>query len=247
MTGTRTPQLAQVDLPDFGRPIHTPELPASLYEERLERLRARMAERGYDRLVLYADREHSANVAWLTGFDPRFEEAIVIVGADGDPAVLVGNECVGMARSAPQPMRVILHQDLSLPSQPRHRSRPLRDELGDEGIVDGRRIGMVGWKSFAERSTLDAPSFLVDAVRELVGGAGSVDNATDLLIDPADGLRVHNEVDQLAADGGRRGHDVDRRPAPDHRTSTRAARARRRGAPRLGRLAAVVPPDADGG
>jgi hypothetical protein len=192
-------RLARVDLPSFGRPTTTPEVPATRYPERLERLRARMAERGYDRVVVYADREHSANLAWLSGFDPRFEEAILIVDAEGDPLVLTGNECYGMAGAAPLPMRRELHQDLSLPSQPRDRSRPLRDILGDEGIVEGRRVGVVAWKPFADRATLDAPAFLVDALRAQVRSGGLVENATDILVDPADGLRVVNEVEQLAA------------------------------------------------
>jgi hypothetical protein len=196
---SRRARLAPVDLPAFGRPVVTPDIPVARYAERLERLRARMDERGYDRLVVYADREHSASLSYLTGFDPRFEEAILVLGPDGDPAILVGNECLGTARAAPLPMRVILHQDLSLPSQPRDRSRPLHEALGDEGISAGRRVGVVGWKPFADRLTLDAPSFLVDALRELVGEGSSVENATDLLIDPADGLRIHNEVEQLAA------------------------------------------------
>ena len=45
----------------------------------------------------------------------------------------------------------------------------------------------------------DVPAYLVDEHRAIVGAAGSVENATDLLIDPADGLRVINEVEQLAA------------------------------------------------
>ena len=176
-----------------------PEMAPSLFATRLERLRARMAEQRYDRLVVYADREHSANLAYLTGFDPRFEEAILVVGADGDPAILVGNECYGMAGSAPAPMRRHLFQDLSLPSQPRDRSRTLMEILGDEGITAGARVGVVGWKSFTDRSMLDVPSFLADELRRLTGRRGSVHNAVDLLIDPADGLRVIHEVEQLAA------------------------------------------------
>jgi Metallopeptidase family M24 len=42
------------------------------------------------------------------------------------------------------------------------------------------------------------PSYLADELRRLVGG-GVVENAVDLLIDPADGLRVINELEQLAA------------------------------------------------
>ena len=200
LTGARTPRLARVDLPEFGRPAATPEIPAAVYAARLERVRERMTERGVDRLVVYADREHSANLSWLSGFDPRFEEAIAVVAADGDPAVLVGNECYGMAGAAPLPMRRHRYQELSLPSQPRDRSRPLREILGDEGIVDGTRVGVIGWKAHDDDpSRIDAPAWLVDALRSFVGPSGSVVDATSILIDPADGLRVLNEVDQLAA------------------------------------------------
>src|SRR5437773_652845 len=101
-------RLAEVDLPDFGMPAERPELPASLYPERLERLREKAEGRRYDRLVVYADREHSANLAYLTGFDPRFEEAVLVVGPTGPPAILVGNECFGMAGAAPLPMERVL-------------------------------------------------------------------------------------------------------------------------------------------
>lgn len=194
----RRARLAEVDLPDFGMPDHTPEVPAAIHSGRLERLRERIERRRYDRLVVYADREHSANLAWLTGFDPRFEEAVAIVGPSGDPAVLVGNECWGLAGAAPLPMRRTLFQDLSLPGQPRDRSRSLAAILADEGVVRGSRVGVVGWKTFDSRATLEVPSYLVDELRGLVGPGGLVENATDVLIDPADGLRTTNEVEQLA-------------------------------------------------
>ena len=154
---TTGPRLATLELPDFGEPAVRPELPASRHPERIAALRARMARRGYDRLVVYADREHSAALSFLTGFDPRFEEAILVLGPDGDPAILVGNECFGMAGAAPLPMRRHLLQDLSLPSQPRDRSRPLAEILADEGIGRNGRIGVVGWKTYADRSTIEVP------------------------------------------------------------------------------------------
>ncbi len=201
MTSIAAPaaRLGPVDLPDFGTAQERPELPAALYVARLARLRERAAERGYDALVLYADREHSANVAWLTGFDPRFEEAILLVRPAGAPTVLVGNECWGIAGDAPLPMERVLHQDLSLPSQPRGRSRPLGEELRAAGVRPGARLGVIGWKPFADRAWLDVPSYLVDALRSAVGPGASVDNAVDLLIDAGSGLRVTNEVEQLAA------------------------------------------------
>jgi hypothetical protein len=192
-------RLADIELPDFGMPGAAPELPATIYPERLERLRERMETRGYDRLVVYADREHSANLAWLTGFDPRFEEAVLIVGATGEPAILVGNECWGTAGAAPLPMRRHLFQDLSLPCQPRDRSRPLAAILAEEGIGRSGRVGVIGWKTFASRAALEVPAFLVDALRDLVGPGGLVENAGDLLTDPGGGLRVVNEVEQLAS------------------------------------------------
>ncbi|HSJ52030.1 MAG TPA: aminopeptidase P family N-terminal domain-containing protein [Actinomycetota bacterium] len=190
-------RLAEIELPEFGMPDEAPEIPASVNGDRLERLRARMDEEGYDRLVVYADREHSANLSYLTGFDPRFEEAVLVVGPEGDPAILVGNECYGMAGAAPLPMRRLLFQDLSLPGQPRDRSRPLRDLFAEEGIGGRCRVGVIGWKEYSDRRTMEAPAFLVDELREMTGG--TVDNAARLLIGAGDGLRVINEVEQLAA------------------------------------------------
>jgi hypothetical protein len=195
--------LARLDLPDFGMPESRPELSPEIHAERLERLRARARERGFDAIVVYADREHSATISWLTGFDPRFEEAIVVIGcadgAPGEPAILVGNECWGMAGAAPLPMRRHLLQDLSLPHQPRDRSRPLGEILGEEGLRRGARVGVIGWKGDTTPDRLEAPSYLVDEARRLVGEAGVVANAASLVIDPGDGLRVINEPDQLAA------------------------------------------------
>ncbi len=192
------PRLARIDLPDFGMPDSMPELPASIYPVRVARLRERAAERRLDLIVVYADREHSANLAYLTGFDPRFEEAVLVLGDSGEPAILVGNECYGMAGAAPLPMRRHLFQDLSLPGQPRDRSRPLAEILADEGIGRGSRVGVAGWKTYARPETIEAPAFLVDELRRIVGSGGTVENATDLLIDAGVGLRTDNEVEQLA-------------------------------------------------
>jgi hypothetical protein len=63
----------------------------------------------------------------------------------------------------------------------------------------GSRVGVVGWKSGPGRSWMNAPAYLVDTLRASVGEAGGVEDATDLLIDPADGLRVINEPEQIAA------------------------------------------------
>ena len=194
-----TARLTTIDLPTFPRSEVAPELLASIYPPRVERLRERAARRGCDWLVVYADREHSANLAYLSGFDPRFEEAILLLGATGRPILLAGNECIGLASVAPLPVEAVLFQELSLPSQPRNRSRTLGEILADAGVRAGSRVGVVGWKTGPDRSWMHAPAYLVDTLRGIVGEAGSVEDATGLLTDAADGLRVLNEPEQIAA------------------------------------------------
>ena len=194
MTGAR---LTEIDLPEFGMPEAMPAIPAAIYADRLQRLRARGEDEGYDRLVVYADREHSANLAYLTGFDPRFEEAMLVVGPSDEPAVLVGNECFGVAGAAPLPMRRHLFQDFSLPSQPRDRSRTLPEILAEEGVAADAKVGVIGWKTFQDRATIEVPAYIADELRHMTP-SGTAENAAHLMIDAADGLRVLNEVEQLA-------------------------------------------------
>jgi hypothetical protein len=189
--------VGHLDLPDFGTPETVPEIPDHVYATRMQTLKARAADIGYDLVVVYADREHSATISYLTGFDPRFEEALLIFGTEGDPSVLVGNECVGIAAAAPLPMNVVLFQDFSLPNQPRDRSTSLPEILAEHGFRSGRRVGVIGWKDFEDPFRLDVPSYLADTIRDLCG-PDTVENATGILINAANGMRVINELEQLA-------------------------------------------------
>jgi Creatinase/Prolidase N-terminal domain len=199
MATTTRVRLADVALPEIGPAGPEPLLPPTIHAARLERLRARMDERGYDAVVVWGDREHSANLAYLTGFDPRFEEALLVVGADGDPVLLAGNECRGMAEAAPLPLRVLLYQDLSLPGQSRAESLPVPVLLREAGLHAGASVGVAGWKPYANRAVIELPAFVVDELRAVTAPGGAVESASDLFVDAADGLRVTNEVEQLAA------------------------------------------------
>ncbi len=192
----RRARLTTLELPNFGAPAIEPELPADLFVQRVDELRRGMRQRGLDRVVVYADREHSASLSFLTGFDPRFEEALLVVGPD-DVAILVGNECWATAGAAPLTMRRHLFQDFSLPSQPRHKSLPLSEILAGEGIVQGSRVGLIGWKTYSQPWMSDAPAYIVDTVRGNAN-ADNVVNATALLNDAQDGLRVINGPEQIA-------------------------------------------------
>jgi len=204
---TRRAVLSDLDLPDFGLPSHEPVIPAGVYLERLGRLRERAAGEGFDFFVVYGDREHFANIAYLTGYDPRFEEALMIldVGGDRAPAVLVGNEGVGYIETSPirGELRPVLYQSFSLMGQDRSVSPPLGDILEEEGIGKGSRVGVAGWKYFgpgeasAPETWLEVPSYIVDVLRSLCG-RGGVRNAGSILMDSSRGLRVINEAEQLA-------------------------------------------------
>ena len=149
-TTSTTARLAEIALPEIGMPTAEPQVPAATYADRMERLRAAMDARGYDHLVVWADREHSANIAYLTGFDPRFEEALLVVGAESEPAILVGNECYGMAGAAPLPMRVVLFQDLSLPGQPRDDIAAVDRHAAGRAHIRGKSGGRRGLEDVRE-------------------------------------------------------------------------------------------------
>src|SRR5690606_19480765 len=87
-------RLTEVDGAEFGGPDVTAETGAAELGARLDAVRAAMAVRGLDRLFVYGDREHAANIHWLTGFDPRFEEAFLVVGPEGPAVLAAGNECL---------------------------------------------------------------------------------------------------------------------------------------------------------
>ena len=197
-------ELAQIELPEFGLPSVQPSIPLATYEARLDAARKRASAAGYDALIVYGDREHFANLAYLTGYDPRFEEALLILLPGRKPALLLGNE--GMAYSGVSPVDVerVLYQSFSLLGQPRGLSPMLADILGATGLRAGMRLGIAGWKSFDEREasdpprTLEIPAFIVEVLTEIVGARDRLYNATDLFMHPANGLRAINEVDQLA-------------------------------------------------
>jgi hypothetical protein len=202
-------RLIETDLPIFGEPTVQPEVSGTTYAARMQAALARAKAAGMDALVVYGDREHSANIAYLTGYDPRFEEALLVAPTAAWPrqpaSLFVGNEGWGYAAMAQGSFERVLCQTFSLPGQPRDRQKPLLRLLAEAGLKGGMTIGAVGWKSFgpgdpgADDTWLDLPEFIARAVRDLSGETGRVVNATDLFINPADGLRTINEVDQLAA------------------------------------------------
>src|SRR5262245_19266485 len=71
--------LEEIDLPDFGLPARQPAISAETYRARIAALGDRAEAENLDVLVVYGDREHFANLAYLTGYDPRFEESLFLL------------------------------------------------------------------------------------------------------------------------------------------------------------------------
>lgn len=207
-------RLIETQIPDFGRAVDPPQwrLSREHYQSRLGAVRERMQRKGWTHLIVYGDREHFANLLWLAGFDPRFEEALLIVRLKGDPLMLAGNESVNYLPATTAPIRVERFQWLSLPSMPKDSSRTLAEILLDEGVDAHSRVGFSGWKEYDDPRKIDAPGYMVDAVR-FAAGWENVENAAGLFVDPADGLRTAATAEEivffewtgtLASDGMRR-------------------------------------------
>ncbi|GIU78924.1 MAG: Xaa-Pro aminopeptidase [Bryobacteraceae bacterium] len=192
-------RLIEIEWPEFGMAAAPPDWRVSReeYARRLGRLRERMAEERLTHFAVYGDREHFANLQWLTGFDPRFEEAVLIAGLDGKPLLLAGNECMNYAPAAPPVAAgdIVLerHPELSLPDQPREGGRSLAEILKECGVDAHSRVGVAGWKPLAPPQRLDLPSFLADELR-FAAGYENVLNRTRLLI----GLRQEAAPGEIA-------------------------------------------------
>lgn len=205
----RKAEIAVLSLPDFGLPLVEPQVKPSTYRRRIQQLRQKALAEGFDVFVVYGDREHFANLAYLTGYDPRFEESLFIMdlraGDHARPRLFVGNEGIGFAHVSPimDELQIVLYQSLSLLGQDRTRSRPLAELLRDSGVTPGTRVGVAGWKHYGSLETetpatwLEIPSFIADTLRECAGRDGAVRNANAMFMG-CDGLRINNEPDQIA-------------------------------------------------
>lgn len=199
--------LKEIDWPEFGTSERPADIKLAEFQTRLNMVKTQMEESGYTHLLIYGDREHFANLTWISNIDPRFEEALLIVRLDEKPLILVGNECEGYLPHSPlyrnNDMRGELYQPFSLLDQGRDNSRTLAEIFTAEAIDENSKIGTVGWKYFSEKEdpagpyALDIPSFIADAARSITGYKG-VKNATDLFMHPGYGFRSVVSVDEIA-------------------------------------------------
>lgn len=203
---TPTPRritLQTVAQPALWHAIPCVTLTDETVQTRKENVLARMRERCLDSLIVYADKEHGANFEYLTGFIPRFEEALLVLHSNGDCVLVLGNENLKLAPYARLENQVVHAPWFSLPNQPMTNSKTLPQLLQDAGIVAQKTIGLAGWKLFTgageDTSQLfDFPTFIFSAIQQAAGKNCSLLNATDIFISPAYGVRTVNNANELA-------------------------------------------------
>ena len=192
--------LEHVGVPPLLVPDVQPVLPAAEYERRLAALGQRVEA---EAVIVYADREHFANLSFFCGFDPRFEEALLVM-AEGRPTLIVANEGLSLASLVPISVEVVHCPSLGLMGQDRSHGLSLAGALHEAGIRVGMRASVVGWKYFepdewsSETKPIAAPAFIVDSIRELAGVDGALLDATEVVMSPRDGLRSVSSADQIA-------------------------------------------------
>jgi len=161
-------------------------------------------------MIVYGDREHFGNITYLAGYDPRFEESILIVGkTNSAPILLVGLEGIAYAKCVAQidaknrvvPYFSLMGQSRSKSMKPKEPSELFREA----GIKRGMKVGVAGWKHYTQDDfknsslAIEIPSYLVDALRQTTGSRSNVTNANELLTDPKIGLRNSHSVNEIAA------------------------------------------------
>jgi hypothetical protein len=197
---TRAIELIDVAPPPLELADDLPAISGTEFNARIAALRNAVDA---DWIVVYGDREHSANLIFLSNLDPRFEEALLVIGRDTRTLVL-GNEDVGYVPIVPIDVDVVLCPTFSLMGIDRGGGPTLEEALRQIGIGAGARIGVVGWKALhaeewnGRRPAIFAPAFFVDTLRDVAGEPGTVFDATTALTSPRSGLRTFSSGGQIA-------------------------------------------------
>jgi Xaa-Pro aminopeptidase len=168
--------------------------------ERKKKILYLMEKYKFDVLVIYSDLEHGSNFEYITGFLPRFEEALLVLHKTGELYYLLGNENLKLANYAHHKGTVIHVPQFSLPNQPMYGSPLLSDSLKKAEISENDNVGIVGWKLFTSTSenntiTFDIPHYIIKSLEDILI-QGKLSNATGLFIGN-NGVRRCNNANEL--------------------------------------------------
>ena len=180
----------------------TPKLTADDYQKRIQSVLKLASSHDYTHLVIYGDREHYSNIQFFTGFDPRFEEALLILSQEYPPTLVVGNEGLGYAAIIPLNLKKELFQSFSLVGQPRGQGKSLNEIFRSAGIHKNSSVGVIGWKYYKNDDfddpdhIFEIPCYIIHELNDLIGWE-RLHNACDLTIHPDYGLRICLDLKEL--------------------------------------------------
>ena len=196
----RAIELIDVASPPLELGDELPAISGAEFEARIAALRSAVDA---EWIVVYGDREHSANLIFLCNLDPRFEEALLVIGPDAR-TLLLGKEDVGYVPVVPIEVEVVCCPTFSLMGIDRSGGPTLEQALRDAGIGSSEKIGVVGWKALLPEEwngrtpAIFAPAFFVDTLRDIAGDPHLVVDVTAALTNPQSGLRAFASADQVA-------------------------------------------------
>lgn len=161
-----------------------------------------MKKTGLSSIIIYADKEHGGNFEYLTGFIPRFEEALQILNVNGTSTLVLGNENYNKAKYSLLKSEGILCPLFSLPNQPMGDFKPVEHYLEQVNIDTSKKVGLVDWKLLSNdygdfHKSTSIPSFIVEGIQKIVPNEKIV-NATQIFIHPDNGARVTNNANEMA-------------------------------------------------
>lgn len=189
--------------PENDKPVSPVDLTDRTMRRHKEKILCLMRQENYDCLVVYGDREHGGNFGYLAGFEPRFEEAVLVLHSGGEAYMILGNEALRMAAHSRMKVTALHTPYFSLPNQPMDGEELLEEVFAKAGVSAGQKVGIAGWKLFAaglqdSRKMLEVPEFITRPVKQLVGDSGLVLNASDLFIQPGKGARCLMNANEIA-------------------------------------------------
>tara|TARA_Y100001970_G_C14154911_1_gene814976 strand:- start:47 stop:1441 length:1395 start_codon:yes stop_codon:yes gene_type:complete len=197
--------LKSLDLPYFGMSKKQPKIESQIYIERVKKFKNDLKRNNIESAIIYADREHFANIHYLTGFDPRFEEALLIINNFDDNTYLItGPENQGYANISEINLIKKNFPTFGLLGQNRENSTSLEEIFLECNLSNNKNCGIVGWKYFISEEynepdkTFDIPNYILNSIIKVVGGISNLKNITSWFMHSSNGYRSKNEIDEIA-------------------------------------------------
>lgn len=196
-------KIEKIELPQISESHIFPEVSKEEINKRYCRAINKLREKELSYLIVYGDREHYANLSYLTGgYDSRFEECLLIIQDNETPVLIVGNEGFSYSDISLLDHKKELFQTFSLQGQIRDKKYLLSNVLKKSGLNSRSKIGIVGIKYYEKgesddpEHTFDIPHYIIQEIIKLTPEE-QIFNVTDLFTHPEEGLRTqltHHEI-----------------------------------------------------